>query len=502
MKHFSGIDYEHFLDDIRDMYPFSVDEAVLVELVANSLDAKTSLIDFRVDPDQRIFELTDNGVGMDKKGFEMYHNFSTSFKRKGQGIGFAGLGAKLALKISDRIITETRSKNYWGTSDWRFERKRRMLHPVWYDLPDRTLPHCGTRVRFHLKHKSSCLLQLEEMRRILLTHYLPLLTLHEFYESVKLYKRVTFLLNGDLLQPPALPTGGPEKFKQYLLHRGRSRKPFALARFELHRAALPEDAQGIAISTFGKIIKREWLRQFVRGMDRITGIIEVPELVDALTTSKCDFRKEGTAGNKYYRFSKAAQREFRSWLEELELVEKKESGSDKEVVRLRRVVNRIVGEIPDLQQFYGLRSEREGLVRDPEGDLLGVRPQSPVNPEKESRVESSEHPIPDEIGQAGIRGQGLEEGDELAAVRRLRSIRFGPTIHYASAPDRDDLSWMEGDAVMINTAHPTYQKAASKKVVEYHDLIAVALAMLREVPTASEKLELLERFMSRWGKLV
>ena len=95
-----------------------------------------------------------------------------------------------------------------------------------------------------------------------------------------------------------------------------------------------------------------------------------------------------------------------------------------------------------------------------------------------------------------------EEGDELAAVRRLRSIRFGPTIHYVSAPDRDDLSWMEGDAVMINTAHPTYQKAASKKVVEYHDLIAVALAMLREVPTASEKLELLERFMSRWGKLV
>jgi hypothetical protein len=63
------------------------------------------------------------------------------------------------------------------------------------------------------------------------------------------------------------------------------------------------------------------------------------------------------------------------------------------------------------------------------------------------------------------------------------------------------MSWMEGDTVFINTAHPAYQKAAEKKVAEYHDLVAVAMAMLREVPTASEKLELLEKFMSGWGKI-
>ena len=85
MKHYSGIDYNHFLDDIRDMYPFSVDEAVLVEIIANSLDARASLVDIRLDPEQRIFELTDNGAGMDAKSFESYHNFSTSFKRKGWG---------------------------------------------------------------------------------------------------------------------------------------------------------------------------------------------------------------------------------------------------------------------------------------------------------------------------------------------------------------------------------------------------------------------------------
>ena len=108
MKHYSGIDYDHFLDNVRDMYPFSVLEAILTELIANALDAKTSLIDLRVDPENRILEIVDNGSAMDKRGFEMYHNFSTSFKRKGHGIGFAGLGAKLALKVSDSVVTETR----------------------------------------------------------------------------------------------------------------------------------------------------------------------------------------------------------------------------------------------------------------------------------------------------------------------------------------------------------------------------------------------------------
>ena len=60
---------------------------------------------------------------------------------------------------------------------------------------------------------------------------------------------------------------------------------------------------------------------------------------------------------------------------------------------------------------------------------------------------------------------------------------------------------MEGDTVLINTAHPTYRKAVEKKTVEYQNLFAVALAMLRDVPTAQEKLELLEHFMSEWGKI-
>ena len=502
MKHYSGIDYEHFLDDIRDMYPFSVDEAVLVELIANALDAKTSLLDVRIDPDQHIFQLTDNGHGMDAKGFEIYHNFSTSFKRKGQGIGFAGLGAKLALKISDRIVTETRSKNFWGASEWKFERKRKGTQPVWYDLDERMLPHPGTRVTIHLKQRAHSLLKLEEVRGIVLAHYMPLLTLSDFYETLRLYRRLTVLINGELLEPPRLTA---EKSKQYVLHRGRNRKPFALARFEYHSHPLPEEMQGIAVATFGKIIRRDWLRQYFKEMDRVTGIIEVPELVECLTTSKCDFRKEGAAGKKYYRFNKAAQEEFRRWLEEIQLLERKEASADKDTRRLQRLVNRIVGEIPDLQQFYGFRSDKVGLVHDAGGNLFGTNPDMALNPENERESSSEKEELIQSVAN-GLEddsrgGRALEDGDDLAAIKRLRSVKFGPAIHYVESPDRADISWMEGDTVLINTAHPTYKKAIEKKVAEYHDLFAVALAMLREVPTAHEKLELLEKFMSGWGRM-
>lgn len=499
MKHYSGIDYEHFLDDIRDMYPFSVEEAVLVELVANSLDAKTSLIDIRFDPAENLFHLTDNGHGMEAKGFEMYHNFSTSFKRKGQGIGFAGLGAKLALRISERIVTETRSKKFWGTSEWKFERKRKTAHPVWYDLQERTLPHEGTRVTIYLKHKSSPLVSAFEVRRMILAHYLPLLVAKEFYQSVRLYRPITVLINGELLEVPELK---PEKVKQYVLRRGRSRKPYALARFELHAVALPEAMQGIAISTFGKIIRRDWMKQHVKEFERITGIVEVPELVECLTTSKCDFRKDGTAGAKYYRFSKAAQQEFRRWLEEINLLEHQEASPDREVQRLQRLVNHIVAEIPDLQQFYGFRQERETLVHSADGDGRGrIHEASPVAEHTsgpEGLTQQEESGEADEARRAGIT---LEEGKDLPAERRLRSAKFGPAIRHINVPERADISWMEGETVLINTAHPTYHKASEKKVLEYHNLFAVALAMLREVPSAQEKLALLEQFMSEWGRV-
>ncbi len=68
MRHKSTIDYQHFLEDLVGMYTFSIEEAVLVETIANCLDAKASVIEIKTDKESKVFEIEDNG-----------HNWTTYF---------------------------------------------------------------------------------------------------------------------------------------------------------------------------------------------------------------------------------------------------------------------------------------------------------------------------------------------------------------------------------------------------------------------------------------
>ena len=70
----------------------------------------------------------------------------------------------------------------------------------------------------------------------------------------------------------------------------RKRRPSAAGHLVRDRA-LPEERQGLAVSTLGKVIKRgwDWLGLIPASPDRIGGLIEVPALAQALTLDKADF---------------------------------------------------------------------------------------------------------------------------------------------------------------------------------------------------------------------
>ena len=66
--------------------------------------------------------------------------------------------------------------------------------------------------------------------------------------------------------------------------------------------------EGIAISTFGKVIKRGWdWLGITPANPRIGGLIEVPDLAACLTLSKNDFIRTGTRGATYLAYRKAVQ---------------------------------------------------------------------------------------------------------------------------------------------------------------------------------------------------
>jgi len=106
------------------MYTYPHEEVLILEAVANGIDANANRIDiaFRKYGDDRFVLFRNNGHGMTSEEFENYHTISLSSKTKGEGIGFAGVGAKIFLASNDgsEIITITsRGKNILASKMYR-----------------------------------------------------------------------------------------------------------------------------------------------------------------------------------------------------------------------------------------------------------------------------------------------------------------------------------------------------------------------------------------------
>jgi signal transduction histidine kinase len=121
--HESGINYQNLIRDLADMYSCDIAEVVLIELIANSLDAGATSIKIDFSPHDKSLVVEDNGSGMNSNAFDQYHDFAAGLKTRGTGIGFAGVGAKISFNIADRVITETRSKTFSGGSNWYLQSK-------------------------------------------------------------------------------------------------------------------------------------------------------------------------------------------------------------------------------------------------------------------------------------------------------------------------------------------------------------------------------------------
>src|SRR5215212_738013 len=107
----------NFLDSYRDIRR---EDVLVTEVISNALDAKATVINITFERKNlegknrnHYINFTNNARGMTEEEFRNYHCVSVSTKKKGEGIGFAGVGAKIYLgsEASSEIITATRSDN-------------------------------------------------------------------------------------------------------------------------------------------------------------------------------------------------------------------------------------------------------------------------------------------------------------------------------------------------------------------------------------------------------
>jgi len=503
-KHKSRTYFKNLIKDLAEMYPYTIEEAILIELIANSLDAKPTKIQIIFDHKTKIMIIEDNGEGMTEDQFIKYHDFAAGLKSRGQGIGFAGLGAKISFNIANRVITETRSNEFLGGSNWYLTPDNEL---EWEDIKPVNLKGYGTKVEIHFnKNIDFSYKNTEDIVNILMHNYLLLFETNflNLYNELNIYpSNLKFIINNEEIKPIDIKSFlDIEKLKTILPKKTRTKKRIGLGLFGLSNKEYPlcNDVCGVLICSYGKIIKSEFFNQFPGEYGtKIIGLVEIPELSNFLNTSKTGFIRGGT---KLEELINPIRQEFKSWLQELG-IKPIEISDTEEAKKLEKEIKKILNALPELNQFFGSWEKISTLVKNTEGKIISIL------------ENGSEHTIPNGEGEieteGELTGKGSENGKHLEENEKgvekskpiSRTAKQGPKITFADIPDRTELAWVEGGNIVINSGYPSYKKIYNNNIAKMiHNLFAIACAVMRFQMSEEENeyLMFIDKMMNAWGK--
>lgn len=510
------VDLLHLLEDLRDAYPGALEETILTEIVANSLDSGANRIAFTVDASQATLTVADNGSGMQRRDQIRYHDLATSAKTRGEGIGFAGVGIKLGLLASEDVVTETRRGKTHIATRWALTSRYRA--PWKWMPPPGLVGERGTGVRLKLQNALSPLLDEGFIEGTLRRQYQPLLD-PEFDEilSVHYPSGVTFEVNGRALDRQRRRSPEASRLAVCL---ARKRKPAAVGYLMRADLPLPDEQRGIAISTFGKVIKRgwDWLGIMPSAPDRVSGVIEAPALAAALTLNKGDFVRVGARGSLYLGYRKAIQeavsRQLEAWGDTREPTDEARRRAVRPLERdLEQVLVDLAEEFPLLASLVERRAGgqkrlpigRDGSAMDGQALVAAAVIQRAEEVEEEA-APPAPPAAPEMEGEKPAAGPESEPeanpgGTLLPGTRgQPRPARYGLSIRFEQAPEDPELGRLVESTVVVNEAHPAYRRATASRSEGYHIALAVALALSRLAVEPAKEHEFVTTFLSRWGE--
>jgi hypothetical protein len=510
------VDLLHLLEDLRDAYPESIEETILTEIIANALDSDATEIAFETDPAQSTLTTVDNGSGMRRRELARYHDIAASGKARGQGIGFAGVGIKLGLLVCEEVFTETRlRKNHVATS-WRLASRHRA---PWKWVPPLGLaPERGTAVRLKVHNALSPLLDPGFLEASMRRHFQPLLdpTFDEFL-AAHYPEGVAIRVNGRRLEKQrwTAPLQGSLEIRLM-----RKRKPSAFGYLIREDFPLPEEQRGLAISTYGKVIRRgwDWLGLTPSAPERVGGLIEVPELAACLTLNKGDFIRTGARGGAYLDFRKGIQeavsKHLAAWGDARESTE---DARPKEVRPLQRdlthVLEDLAHEFPLLTSLVERRAGGQkrlalgssGKAADSRSFITGSVLQQAGAEENVEEVkgatadqQSADQPGDTESNDhVAIPDQGLRLPGK-GGVRK--PAHYGLDIQFEDRPEDLEIAHLLESTVWVNRVHPAYRRALASRSIGYHIALAVAMALAPLAAESANEHGFVTAFLSRWGE--
>jgi hypothetical protein len=518
------VDLFHLLEDLRDAYPGAVEETILTEVIANSLDSEATTLALTTDPVGRTLTIVDDGTGMRRRELARYHDIAASTKIRGERIGFAGVGIKIGLLVSQEVITETRRANHQMATSWALTSRHRA--PWRWIPPPGLVGSRGTAVRLQIGNPLSPLLDPGFIDASIRRHYQPLLDpdLAEFL-TLRYRRGVRFVVNGQRLPAQSWPAA---ERAPIAVRVARKRKPSAVGYLFHDRLPLPEEQRGIAVSTFGKVIRRgwDWLGVAPGLPEHVGGLIEVPALAECLTLNKADFIRSGARAAAWLLYRKAIQeavsRQLAAWGDIRD-------GGDQARRRAARPVERdLEAVLLDLADRFPLLSSlverRAGGQRRLAvgratggtglGDTVGGAPLLVAEPPPEGErdlhadAEPSGACHPAEAPPAPPASGDPSTLPESAGPsrprepRERRNARYGLSIQFEQRPDDPEPGRLVESTVWINEAHPAYRRAVASRSEGYHVAVACAMALAVVTVEPAKEHAFVTAFLTSWGEAV
>ena len=305
-----------------------------------------------------------------------------------------------------------------------------------------------------------------------------------------------------------------------------------------HAAPLADDRRGIAISTYGKVIKRgwDWLGITPAAPELVNGLVEAPGLAASLTLNKADFLRTGPRGAVYLSYRKALQEalahQLAAWGDSHHRADRARSRAARPVERdVETVLLDLAEDFPMLAMLVERKSggqrkllmgkgggdgagggqpslllpetdEREPVIEPPNASDYVVPPSDEREPAADEETPPPPERTPLEPPAAGA-GAGAAPSPPLqlpARKGRRRPARLGLTIQFESRPDDPDLGRLEQTTVWVNDAHPAYRRAAASRAESYHLALTVAMALARVAVEPAQEHVFVSAFLSRWGE--
>lgn len=505
------VDLLHLLEDLRDAYPGAIEETIVTEIVANSLDSGAGTIALTPDPRASTLTVVDDGSGMQRGELRRYHDIAATTKTRGQGIGFAGVGIKLGLLVCDEVLTETRRGKLHVATTWHLANRKRAPWR-WLKEPAGLVAERGTAVRLTVQNAFSPLLDAAYIEAALRQHYQPLLD-PRFDEFLSQHYKdgVRFLLDGRPLEKR------PWKAREAALisvKLPRKRKPSAVGYLLRADDPLPEDRRGIAISTFGKVIRRgwDWLGVTPDAPELVGGVIEAPGLAECLVLSKADFIRTGSRGAIYLAYRKAIQEAVGGQLAEWgDLRERRDKERRRAAGPVERDLEAVLIDLADeFPLLSALVDRRPGGQRALHSGPASVR--ETAAPGAADEVEAATGAT--EAGEEGLAEPPAEDAEkppetpeppptvlEPPAGKRgpRRPTRYALSIEFEERPDSSELARLVEATVWINESHPAYRRASGSRAAAYHVALSAAMALAPLAAEPADHHDFVTAFLTRWG---